>query len=712
LFQALPLRRLGASEVGVMVRQTFGEKVPSELAKLVYEKSGGNPFFVEEILRSLAEERLVQPGEKGWVVPHVSRIRIPDTVKAVVTQRLQRLDEACQRTLSLAAVVGREFDFQVLREITGLEEDQLVNHLDECLRNGLIQERRVPTGEIYAFTDNQVRDVLYEGVSTVRRRRLHLQIGQILEKLHAENLEEHADKLAYHFMEGRNNTKALEYFLKAGDRAMKMYANEEASSYFESALNLLNRTGGDVREKARVAEALGNLKNWNMEYEASLEYYNETLTLLKETGDKRGLGRVYNKMADIITYALGRHEDALAHFNEALKILENEPESPELAQVYYGMANIYLYHLGNLSEGFSLGRKALSLAEKLGDLETKAGCYIDLVFTELIDLQKATEYIEEGLKIAIENNYPLTAAGGYMFIPWFYMALGDFHRAMECLEEGMKFARKLGCMTWLGTMMGGIAMVYWFTGGLQKTVKTAEEAMQTTKTTGDLHGFCLALAVLGDAYRIMGEWDKAYEYYVQALEIAERVYVLTALCFVNSSLGRLCYEKEEYGMAEEFLQKAIEFVERLGGKIRCPAQLFYLGFEPYIWLSELHLKMGEFKKAKDLADEMYEVALKSKSRFYMAMANRLKGMILSHEKDWASAIESFEKSKKEFEAMNALPELIQTLYEYGLTHLQRNQKEDREKAHNLLDQALEISRKIGAKKWIEKIIAKKKLLTA
>ncbi len=87
-------------------------------------------------------------------------------------------------------------------------------------------------------------------------------------------------------------------------------------------------------------------------------------------------------------------------------------------------------------------------------------------------------------------------------------------------------------------------------------------------------------------------------------------------------------------------------------------------------------------------------------------------MLLSHEKDWESAIEFFEKSKREFEAMNALPELIQTLYEYGLTYLQRNLEGDREKARSLLDQALEISRKIGAKKWIEKIIAKKKLLTA
>jgi len=712
LFQALPLRRLEAPEVGVMVRQTFGDKVPSKLEKLVYEKSGGNPFFVEEILRSLAEERMVQPGEKGWIVPDVSRIRIPETVRAVVTQRLQRLDEACQRTLSLAAVVGREFDFQVLEKITSLEEDQLVNHLDECLTNGLIQERRVPAGEIYAFTDNQVRDVLYEGVSTVRRRRLHFQIGQILEKLHAKNLEEHVNELAYHFMEGRDDAKALEYFLKAAERAMKVYANEEAFSYFKSALNLLDRTGGDVEEKVRVAVALGDLKYWNMEFEASIEYYNEALELLKETVDKRGMARVYDRMADIFAYSLGRHEDALTHLNEALKILENEPESLELAEVYWSMGDIYRWYLGNLSKAISIGRRTLSLAEKVGALETKAGCYIDLLFTELIDLQRAVEYVKKGLKIAIENNYPLVATEGYMWIPLYYIALGDFHGAMEYAEEGLEYAGKVGCMTWLGSIMVARANVYVFTGDLQKAIETAEEAMQTTKKTGDLAGLMTSLFALGEAYQTMGEWDEAYEYYVQALEIAEKIHILTHLCIVNSLLGRLSYEKEEYGKAEGILQKQIEFLEKFGGKIRCPVQLFWWSFVPYIWLSESYLKMGKLKEAKNLADETYECAVKSKSRLYMAMANRLKGMLSSHEKDWKSAIESFEKSRREFEAMNALPKLIPTLYEYGLTHLQRNQEGDREKAHNLLDQALEISRKIGAKKWIEKIIAKKKLLTA
>jgi len=418
-------------------------------------------------------------------------------------------------------------------------------------------------------------------------------------------------------------------------------------------------------------------------------------------------------MSEMLSFALGRYEDALAHLNEVLKILENEPESPELAEVYEEIAFLHLNGLGGLSEAVPLGRKALDLAEKLGALEVKAGCYCELTFTELVDLQEATKYVEEGLKIALENNFTeLAVIDGYWYLPLCYEALGDFHRAMVYAEEGLEFARKVGCLIWSGWMIAEIAKIYTWTGELRKAIEVAEEAIQTSKKSGHLTSLAYALSVRGNVYQIKGELDKAHEYYVQSLETSERLPAPWWFAAINSSLGRLCYEKQEYNKAKEILQKQIEILERFGGKTRCPVQFFHMGFVPYVWLAESYLKTDEFEKAKDLVDETYDVAVKSKSRLYMAMANRLRGMVSSHEKDWKSAIESFEKSKGEFEAMNALPELIQTLYEYGLTYLQRNQEGDREKAHSPLDQALEISRKIGAKKWIEKIIAKKKLLTA
>jgi tetratricopeptide (TPR) repeat protein len=307
-------------------------------------------------------------------------------------------------------------------------------------------------------------------------------------------------------VEGRDNAKALKYFLKAGDRAMKMHANEEAASHFESALNLLDRTGGDVREKARVAETLGKLKNWNREYEASLEYFNEALMLLKETGDKRGLARVYTNMSGILVWSLGKFEEGLTHLNEALKILENEPESPELANAYWSKAFCCFYCLGNLSEAVSLGRRALSLAEKLGDLEIKAWCYVSLLFTELVDLQKAIKYIEEGLEIAMKNNYYEAAAEGYYWLPLhYYFVLGDFRRAMEYSEEGLKFARKVGLMTLLSSLMAHRAFLYAHTGDLQKAIETAEETMQPSKKT---EGFGSLWLGTGNTWRRVSNYGR------------------------------------------------------------------------------------------------------------------------------------------------------------------------------------------------------------
>jgi predicted ATPase len=141
LFYMIPLKRLASSEVFQMVRQTLGEKVPSELPDLVYGKTEGNPFFVEEVLRSLVEEGAVYPVEKGWAVKDLSQVHVPRGIKEVLGKKLERLDEESRHVVSAAAVIGREFSFPVLREVTGIDEDRLIDIIDKCLHARLVVDR-------------------------------------------------------------------------------------------------------------------------------------------------------------------------------------------------------------------------------------------------------------------------------------------------------------------------------------------------------------------------------------------------------------------------------------------------------------------------------------------------------------------------------------------------------------------------------------------
>jgi len=243
LFHAIPLKRLAFDHVLQMIRQTFGEKVPSELPDLVYGKTEGNPFFVEEVLRSLVEEGAVYPVEKGWGVKDLSQVHVPRGIKEVLGKKLERLDEQCSHVLSAAAVIGREFSFPVLREVTGLGENELIDIIDKCLHARLVVDRHIPGEEVYAFADTQLRDVLYEGISPVRRRRHHLKVGEAVEKVYVRKIDDYLEALAYHFLEGNDLSKAVDYAQKAGDKAARLFAWDQARRYYETALKLTEKRG-------------------------------------------------------------------------------------------------------------------------------------------------------------------------------------------------------------------------------------------------------------------------------------------------------------------------------------------------------------------------------------------------------------------------------------------------------------------------------------
>ena len=243
LFHAIPLKRLAFDHVLQMIRQTFGEKVPSELPDLVYDKTEGNPFFVEEVLRSLVEEGAVYPVEKGWGVKDLSQVHVPRGIKEVLGKKLERLDEECSHVLSAAAVIGREFSFPVLREVTGLGENELIDIIDKCLQARLVVDRHITGEEVYAFADTQLRDVLYEDISPVRRRRQHMKVGEAVEKVYARKIDDHLEALAYHFLEGNDLSKAIDYSQKAGDKAARLFAWDQARRYYETVLKLMEKGG-------------------------------------------------------------------------------------------------------------------------------------------------------------------------------------------------------------------------------------------------------------------------------------------------------------------------------------------------------------------------------------------------------------------------------------------------------------------------------------
>jgi predicted ATPase len=242
-----------------------------------------------EVIRLLAERGELTSEESGGP----QGIRIPEGVREVIGQRLNRLSERCNQTLATASIIGREFDFKLLKALSsGITDDQLLQVVDEALSAHLIEEAP-GSGERYQFTHALIQQTLVEELSTSRRVRLHARIGQALEELYGADAEAHAAELAYHFAEAESvlgPEKLVRYSLLAGERALAAYAWEDALGHFERGLAAKEGQAMDA-ETAALLFGLGRAQAATFEsdrFQEILVSLSRALDFYVETGDVSG----------------------------------------------------------------------------------------------------------------------------------------------------------------------------------------------------------------------------------------------------------------------------------------------------------------------------------------------------------------------------------------------------------------------------------------
>jgi len=709
LLQSTQLKRMSFDDVSEMIKRILEQDdVPREFCELVYEKTRGNPFFVEEVIKSLKEEEVIYREENKWKIKEVPRIEFPKTVKSVVKKRISRLDDECQNVLTMASFVGKDFTFEALCGVTGIEEDKLLEIMEKTLKTELIKEKVIRGEDVYSFSDIIVRDVVHEEVSHLRHKRLHGIVGCALEKVYAKKIDEHLGEIAYHFLEGGDKDKALEYFLKAGEKAQKVYAHNEAFSYLQHALELLEEREENLEQKVRIIERLGDLKAWMGKVDECSEYLNKSLTLWNQLGDKKNIARLHAKMASWIWQVAGDRDKASDHHRMALEILEKEPESVELSHLYEDIS--HMLWRGGSTEALSWAQKAFGLAERLGAPEVLVACYNDMgtLYLKMGEFEKASKYYEQGLKTALENNL-VDAITLYNNLSELYLATGEFQKMFETAQKGSEFTKKVGSLYGLTWINSRLAESYAFMGELQKAISIFEEILALAKKIKYPVQVSGAMCGLGWCYQILGEWDKSLQYLMEARDTAKKIGEYQFYGWATLLLGELFMEMEDYVEAEKYLQESRDTWEKAGDR---ETQLTWT----FPVLSRVCLKKGEIEKAKELIEKTSEHATSTKNKMLIPLAEMLKAMLFREQKNWEQSIQHFEKSLQGYKSLDAqkwyVYQYAELLYEYGLMYLKRNEEGDKDKAYSLLNQALEIYQKMDAKKKIEKIIAKKKLLTA
>ena len=448
-FGRIALRGLIADEVQRMMASIAGREVPWSLSEAVYRQTEGNPLFVQEVLRDLVEKGHLS-GEGSISDAAMS---IPEGLRDVIGKRLTRLNQECNRVLSIAAVIGREFRLDVLQGVAEVSEEELFAALEEAQGAAVIEERSSAGAAVsFWFTHAFFRQTLYEEMFAPRRIRLHQQVGRALEEVYESRPEEHAAEMAEHFSQSTEREdleKALKYGEMAAERAMGVYAYGEAARLLEQALQVQEVLSPDDRTKRcdlllALGEALMPAGEPRRVYDTVAP---EAFALAEAIDDRVRLSRTCQMALEAAhRYGGGLMWGTPEHrrwVERADEYAEPETMDRVAADIFLGTVS---YTEGNPTEVKEFAVRALELALRLDDPET-----LSVASTTFIEFASPPRYEEERWRLVTEmEDRPHVGVKAPTLGRWLwwsamvYLDWGERARAEAQLEELGQLAQRAG----------------------------------------------------------------------------------------------------------------------------------------------------------------------------------------------------------------------------------------------------------------------------
>ena len=574
------LAPLSADDTRALVAGLFGASagdVLGQLGDFVATRAGGNPFFVEELVRSLVGKGvLVRQGDRWACTAACEAVDVPPTLHGLLLSRVDRLPADARRLLQEAAVLGVVFDEALLR---GIATDAGVDEaaLDRLVAADLIQAvGQWREGGRYRFTHALVHEVVYQNLLLSRRTELHERVGRVLERAagpHPERLSD-LEALGHHWSLSADKPRGARYLLAAGDWARAVYANDDAIRHYERALGILEECGAPAVETAVVREGLGDLLSPLGRRAAARDQYETAQRAHAASGDRGPEARLLRKLGGLY-WDGGDRERALACFERGLVLLEGHPGHIELAHLYQELGRL-AFRSGDNQRAIELAEKALERARPLvagdGEDAREAASVIAHAYNTLgvalartDRLPEAVTHIEQSIAVALDKGLLQAACRGYTNLGVLYSTL-DPRRSIETCLSGLETAKKIGDLGVQSRLYANLAVAYCaLTDRCEdEGIAAARTSIELDRQLAQLDHLAVPLIILGQIHQCHGQPDVALAYYREALDLAEQAGDPQLLFPCYDGLATVHIDRGDDAEAEEYMRKAQAVCERAG----------------------------------------------------------------------------------------------------------------------------------------------------
>jgi class 3 adenylate cyclase/tetratricopeptide (TPR) repeat protein len=573
------------------------------LKQLLIARTEGNPFFLEESVRTLVEAGVLV-GEPGAyrLAQALPAIQVPATVQAVLAARIDRLPPEAKHLLQTAAVIGMEVPLALLRAIAECSETALHRSLAQLQGAEFLYETHLFPEHAYTFKHALTHEVAYSSLLQERRRTLHARIVEALEGLAADRLAEQVDRLAHHALRGEVWDKAVVYCRQAGTRAMTHSAYREAVTSFEQALGALQHLPARPDTQAQAIDLRLDLRNALYplgELGRILVVLQEAIELAEALGNQHQLGRVSAFLLAHFVFA-GDPNRALMPGQRALAIATalEDIGLTVVAQIYLGHA----YHdRGEYRRAVECFQKNVaSLHGKLlhehfglpGLVSVFSRSFLVRSLAECGAFTEGKAPAEEGVRIAEAADHPFSRVVMYSDVGYRSLRQGDFHQAIPMLERALDLAQAAHLRVLVPLAAAFLGAAYALAGRTAKALPLLEQAVEQTITIRNMRHHALQVAWLSEAYLLASRLDEAYTQAQHALEFSrahqERGYEAYALRLLGEVAARR--EPSEATPAQAAYRQALALAEALGMR---PLQAHC-----HLGLGTLYLKLGRAEQAR------------------------------------------------------------------------------------------------------------------
>jgi DNA-binding CsgD family transcriptional regulator len=555
LAQESVLSPLSKAEVEAMLRAIFDRKqmMPTAILEAIYELTEGNPFFIEEILKSLILTNTIVSGNEMWERQPPGELHIPRSVQDAVQLRLEQVSSAAQQVVMLAAVAGRRFDFAFLQQITQQEEQTLLTLMKELIAAQLVVEE---SEEQFAFRHALTREAIYRQLLLRERKALHHTIAETMEQLYAPALDTHLTEVADHFYEAGVWEKALSYARRAGETALALYAPRAAIEQFTRALKATHYLKASklptlYRLRGQAYETLGDFEQARADYERAIHaaheagegemewqatidlgslwagreyertgtFFRQAVTLAETLSDPTLRAHSLNRLGNWLVNT-GQVQEGLEAHQQALDVFQRQHDRAGMAQTF-DLLGMVLDWIGNTVQGAQQRERAIALFRLLGDKKSLSTSLVSALFSATPAARYETGFVivrspeecerdaREAVELARQIDWPAGEAYAELGIGLLLASFGQFGRGLAHVHQALQIAQEIEHQQWMCGAYCYLGQIYVLMLSPALALRELSTGLPLAKTLGSAWWMDFLRACQALAYLQLGEGKQA-----------------------------------------------------------------------------------------------------------------------------------------------------------------------------------------------------------